>query len=455
MTFLAVNPATGNEIAPYSLLSAEAVERFLSRAHTAQTEWADATTEIRIEPLRELGRLLRERAEEYGRLMTSEMGKPVTQAIAEVEKCAWVCDYYAGTAAQLLEPVTAETDATKSYWVHRPLGLVLGVMPWNFPFWQVIRFATPALTVGNGALLKHAPSVPGCADALDQLFTDAGYPAGLFANLRIDEQAVGDLIDDPRVRAVSLTGSVRAGRAVAARAGAAVKKCVLELGGSDPAVVLADADLALAAAGTATGRFGNTGQSCIAAKRCIVVKGVAEDFERLLLKEMEGWAPGDPTDPETRLGPMAREDLRDLLHDQVTRSVAAGARLVTGGSVPPRRGAWYPPTLLTDVRPGMPAYDEELFGPVASIITVEDEAEAIRVANDTSFGLGASIYCGDAEHGEEIARRHLDAGSCFVNGVVKSDPRLPFGGTKESGYGRELSPLGLLEFTNPKTVWVR
>jgi succinate-semialdehyde dehydrogenase/glutarate-semialdehyde dehydrogenase len=328
-------------------------------------------------------------------------------------------------------------------------------MPWNFPFWQVIRFAAPTLTAGNATILKHAPSVPGCALALETLFTDAGYPPGLFTNLFIDVETTGALIDDSRVRAVSLTGSVRAGRSVAARAGAAIKKCVLELGGSDPSLILADADLDAAAVSCAMGRLINNGQSCVAAKRFVVVESVREAFEERLLAAMDVWTFGDPSDPDTGVGPMAREDLRDTLHDQVQRSIDAGARLVVGGTVPDRAGSWYPPTVLADVRAGMAAYTEELFGPVATILPAVDEADAIRIANDTTFGLGASVYTEDATRGERIAAELLDAGNCFVNGIVKSDPRLPFGGTKESGYGRELSPLGILEFTNVKTVWVK
>ncbi len=383
------------------------------------------------------------------------MSKPITQAVAEAEKCGWVCDYYADNAAAQLRPVPAETDASTSYWTPRPLGVVLGIMPWNFPFWQVIRFAAPTLTAGNATILKHAPSVPGCALALETLFTDAGYPPGLFTNLFIDVETTGALIDDSRVRAVSLTGSVRAGRSVAARAGAAIKKCVLELGGSDPSLILADADLDAAAVSCAMGRLINNGQSCVAAKRFVVVESVREAFEERLLAAMDVWTFGDPSDPDTGVGPMAREDLRDTLHDQVQRSIDAGARLVVGGTVPDRAGSWYPPTVLADVRAGMAAYTEELFGPVATILPAVDEADAIRIANDTTFGLGASVYTEDATRGERIAAELLDAGNCFVNGIVKSDPRLPFGGTKESGYGRELSPLGILEFTNVKTVWVK
>lgn len=455
MSFIAVDPSTGKQITEVPFDSPDAVERAVAAAHRAHLEWRLQSIEERVRPLAAMGRLLRERKEEYGALMTREMGKPIRQAVAEADKCGWVCEYYAEHAAEQLAPVPAATDATTSYWTHRPLGVVFGIMPWNFPFWQAIRFGAPAITAGNACLLKHAPSVPGCAEALEQLFVDAGYPQGLFGNLFIDVDVAGDLIDDPRIRAVSLTGSVGAGRAVAQRAGAAIKKCVLELGGSDPSIVLADADLDDAAEAGAMGRLINTGQSCIAAKRFVVVEDVRAAFEEKLVAAMTAWRVGDPTDPETDVGPMAREELRDALHDQVRRSVAAGARVVMGGEVPDRPGAWYPTTVLADVGPGMPAYSEELFGPVAAIISAKDEDDAIRIANDTVFGLGAAVYTGDAARGERIAAEQLDAGNCFVNGIVKSDPRLPFGGTKESGYGRELSPLGILEFTNTKTVWVK
>ena len=455
MEFVTIDPATGREDAHFESHDSDSVESAVAAAHAAHLEWRFTPFTERAERLRSVGRLLRERKNEFGALMTLEMGKPVTQAVAEAEKCAWVCDYYADHAEQQLSPVMAPTDATRSYWTHRPLGIVLGIMPWNFPFWQVIRFAAPAMTAGNAAILKHAPSVPQCALALQSLFRDAGYPSALFTNLFIDIDTTGRLIDDPRIRAVSLTGSVRAGRSVAARAGAAIKKCVLELGGSDPSVILADADLDAAAASCAMGRLINTGQSCVAAKRFVVVEAVREAFEEKVEAAMGAWVVGEPSEPDTGVGPMARVDLRDALHDQVQRSVKAGARLVTGGEVPDRPGAWYPPTILADVRPGMAAYDEELFGPVASILPARDEDDAIRIANDTAFGLGASVYTADAERGERIAAELLDVGNCFVNGLVKSDPRLPFGGTKESGYGRELSPLGILEFTNAKTVWVK
>ena len=455
MTFVAVNPATGETIATYPDTPAAEVERTIERAHDAHLGWRNRPVTERAERLTTLGTLLRERAEVFGRLMTTEMGKPLRQAVAEAEKCAWVCDYYAENAERFLAPVPAPTDASTSYWMHRPLGVVLGIMPWNFPFWQVIRFAAPALTAGNATLLKHAPSVPACAEALETLFADAGYPAGLFANLFIDVETTGAVIEHELVRAVSLTGSVRAGRAVAARAGAAIKKCVLELGGSDPSLVLEDADLDAAVASCALARLFNSGQSCVAAKRFVVVDAVRDAFEQKLTTRLEAAIMGDPMDPGTELGPLARIDLRDALHDQVQRSVAGGARLVMGGCVPERPGAWYPATLLADVGSGTAAYEEELFGPVAAILPVADEDEAIRVANDTPYGLGASVYTSDVKRGERIAADLLDAGNCFVNGIVKSDPRLPFGGTKESGYGRELSPLGILEFTNTKTVWVK
>ncbi len=455
MTFMAINPATGEPIATYAETSSGQVARIIERAHQAHLGWRGAPGAERAARLTALGALLRERAHDYGQLMTVEMGKPLSQAVAEAEKCGWVCDYYAENAERFLAPVPAPTDAATSYWVHRPLGVVLGIMPWNFPFWQVVRFAAPAITAGNAILLKHAPCVPGCAEALETLFADAGYPAGLFANLFIDVEATGEVIDHELVRAVSLTGSVRAGRAVASRAGAAIKKCVLELGGSDPSLVLADADLDAAVASCALGRLFNSGQSCVAAKRFVVVDAIRDAFEQKLTARLEAATMGDPMDAGTELGPLARVDLRDALHDQVQRSVAGGARLVMGGSVPDRPGAWYPATLLADVGSGMVAYQEELFGPVASILPVTDEDEAIKVANDTPYGLGASVYTSDVERGEYIASELLDAGNCFVNGIVKSDPRLPFGGTKESGYGRELSPLGILEFTNTKTVWVK
>ncbi|MEQ9398444.1 MAG: NAD-dependent succinate-semialdehyde dehydrogenase [Longimicrobiales bacterium] len=454
MEFTAVNPATGDTLSTYDDHTPDQVEAIVRRAQEVHESWQDTDWSERSERLRTLARLLRERKDEYGALMTAEMGKPIKEAVGEAEKCAWAAEYYADTAEAALAPVMVDTDAARSYYAYKPLGVILGIMPWNFPFWQVVRFATPTLTAGNAALLSHSSNVPGCAEALEKLYADAGFPEGLFANLFTDNDRTGDLIEHELVRAVSLTGSVRAGRAVASRAGTALKKCVLELGGSDPAVILADADVGAAVESCVKGRFLNGGQSCIAAKRFIVVDAVRAEFEERLMARLEAMVLGDPTDPGTDVGPMARVDLRDELHDQVTRSVEAGATLALGGQVPDRPGAWYPVTLLRDVGPGMPAYGEELFGPVAAVLPAADEDEALRIANDTVFGLGASVYTADRDKGERIARDVLNAGNCFVNGIVRSDPRLPFGGVKESGYGRELSELGIREFTNVKTVWV-
>jgi succinate-semialdehyde dehydrogenase/glutarate-semialdehyde dehydrogenase len=455
MCFEAIDPASGAMIATYPSASAEEARTLLQRCHDAHVVWATQTVAKRAALLTDLARVLRERAGPLSELMTREMGKPITQAAGEVEKCAWLCEYYAQHATSQLAPVAAATDATRSYWTPRPLGVILGIMPWNFPLWQAIRYAVPALTAGNGAVLKHAPNVPGSAAAMEDLFRAAGYPEGLFVNVFADLETTGALIDDALVRGVSLTGSVGAGRVVAERAGKGLKKCVLELGGSDPSIVLADADLDLAVASCVQSRLLNGGQSCIAAKRFIVVDAVRDDFEAMVTQRFANTIMGDPMDPASDIGPMARRDLRDGLHEQVGRAVAAGARLVLGGVIPDRAGWWYPPTLLTDVAPGNPAHDEELFGPVASIVPARDESEAIRVANDTTFGLGASIYTRDVERGEHLAVGAVHAGNCFVNGMVKSDPRLPFGGIKDSGFGRELSPLGILEFTNSKTIWVR
>jgi succinate-semialdehyde dehydrogenase/glutarate-semialdehyde dehydrogenase len=454
MSFTATDPTNGKELLHYPAIAPDAVEPIIERGHAAHLAWRSWSPTDRAARLRKLADLLLKRRHVYAALMTTEMGKPVTQALSEIEKSAHMCQYYAEHAEAFLAPEPVETDARTSYWAYRPLGVVLGIMPWNYPFWQVLRFAAPTLAAGNGVLVKHAPNVPGCAEALETLFDDAGSPPGIYANLFVDLDTVGRVIDHPLVRAVSLTGSVRAGRSVAGRAGSAIKKCVLELGGSDPSVVLSDADLDAAVSSCATGRLLNSGQSCVAAKRFVVVDDVCDLFQDKLIARMAAVTVGDPMDPATELGPLARIDLRDSLHDQVTRSVEAGARLVLGGEVPQRPGAWYPATILTDVVPGMPAYEEELFGPVAAIIRVADEAEAIRVANDTIFGLGAAVYTADVARGEMIAADLLDAGNCFVNGIVRSDPRLPFGGTKQSGYGRELGPFGLREFTNVKTVWV-
>lgn len=452
--FSVINPATGKQIRVYDGMTWEEVAQAVEQAHEAFRVWRRVPFAERAARMRRAAELLRERADYYARLMAEEMGKPIRDGRAEAQKCAWVCAYYAEHAERFLAPEPVETDARKSFVAFEPLGVILAIMPWNFPFWQVFRFAAPTLMAGNAAVLKHAPNVPGCALAIEALLRDAGFPAHLFRTLLIGSDQVESVIEHPLIRAVTLTGSTPAGRAVAAKAGAMLKKTVLELGGSDPYVILADADVERAAAICAKSRLINSGQSCIAAKRFVVVEAVREPFERLLVAHMQAARVGDPIDEATEVGPMARHDLRDELHRQVQESLRKGARLLLGGKIPEGPGAYYPPTVLTDVPKGAPAYEEELFGPVAAIIPVRDEAEAIQVANDTVFGLGAAVFTRDEARGERIAHAELEAGCCFVNDFVRSDPRLPFGGVKESGYGRELSIFGIREFVNIKTVFI-
>ncbi len=455
MALRSVNPADGRLVQEYPEAEPEAVARILREAHAAFLEWRRTTFPERAVPLKRAGALLRERREELARLMALEMGKPVAQGRAEAEKCAWVCDYYAENAERFLSPEVIPTDASRSYVAFVPLGVVLAVMPWNFPLWQVFRFAAPALMAGNAGVLKHAGNVSGCALAIERIFADGGLPPALFRTLLVPSTRVAEIIAAPEVMAVTLTGSTPAGQAVAARAGSLLKKTVLELGGSDPYVVLEDADLDATAETCAASRLINGGQSCIAAKRFVVVESVRERFLERFVERMKARTMGDPLQEGIDLGPQARRDLRDELHDQVRRSVAAGARVVLGGDVPEGPGAYYPATVLDAVGPGMPAYDEELFGPVASVISARDESDAVRIANDSPFGLGAAVFTRDSARGERLAAEALDAGSCFVNSPVKSDPRLPFGGIKLSGYGRELSHFGIREFVNVKTVYVK
>ncbi len=451
----AINPFTGELVREYVEPAAQDVAKLIEQSEDTYRDWKNWTFEARSQLMSKLPALLRNRQEELARLMAVEMGKVVREGRAEIEKCAWACDFYSKNAERFLQSEPVETDASKSYVAFRPLGIVLAIMPWNFPFWQVFRFAAPALMAGNVGVLKHASNVPGCALAIEELFLDAGFPEGAFRTLLIGSEQVAALIENPRVRAVTLTGSTPAGRAVAAKAGEMLKKTVLELGGSDPYLILADADPAAAAAVCAAGRLLNSGQSCIAAKRFIVVPEVRDQFEQLLVEQMAASVLGDPLDEGVTMGPLARRDLRDELHEQVSESVRRGARCLLGGEIQPGAGALYPATVLTEVQPGMPAYGEELFGPVAAVIPVADEAEALRVANDSLFGLGAAVLTSDLARGEEIALHHLEAGSCFVNTFVKSDPRLPFGGIKESGYGRELSHYGIREFVNIKTIYIK
>jgi len=454
MHFTSVNPATGNDIHSHPAATSDQARTAIRAAGRRWESWRRHSFEERAAPLRTLARLLRSDAEAHARLMAEEMGKPLEQGRGEVEKCAWVCDFYAERAEDFLQDEPASTEALRSYVAYRPLGPVLAVMPWNFPYWQVLRFAAPTVMAGNVVLLKHASNVPGCALRLEALFREAGFPEGVFQTLLMDRKQTARVIRHRGIRAVTLTGSVAAGRSVAKEAGAKLKKSVLELGGSDPYLILEDADIEAAAEACAHSRLINSGQSCIAAKRAVVVEVVREAFEEALVRHMAAARMGDPLDPEVDVGPLARDDLRSDLHQQVTRSMEKGARCLLGGEIPEGPGFFYPPTVLTDVRRGMPAYGEEVFGPVAAILPVRDRQGAIRVANDTPFGLGAAVFTRDVEEGERIAREEIMAGSCFVNTFVRSDPRLPFGGIGESGYGRELGRQGILEFVNTKTVYV-
>lgn len=453
MHYIAHNPATGAPLRVQPALTDAELAQALAQTARAAPLWRQTPLARRAVLFHRLADLLRAGAARYAALITEEMGKPLRQARDEVEKCAWACAFYAEQAPAWLADQPVATEARFSAVAYEPLGTVLAVMPWNFPFWQVFRFAAPALMAGNGGLLKHAPNVPGCAEAIEGLFMAAGFPAGVFHWLPIGHAQAEALIAGPAVQAVTLTGSARAGRRIAALAGAALKKAVLELGGSDPFVVLEDADLDQAAAAAVLARFQNTGQSCIAAKRFIVVDAVAEAFLARFRAAVAALTVGDPAREETQVGPMARADLREALQAQVLESIRLGAVPLLGCAFIEGPGYFYAPSILDQVRPGMPAYDEELFGPVAAVVRVRDEAEALAMANQHRYGLGGSVWTRDAARGERFARR-LECGLAFVNGLVKSDPRLPFGGVKESGYGRELGAFGLREFTNIKTVWV-
>lgn len=450
-----VNPFNNKLIKTYSEMSYEEVDSIIHSSQTAFERWKRILIKERASLMKNAGNVLRQNIKQYSEIMTLEMGKPIVQSKAEVEKCAWVCDYYSENAEKFLQDEIVQTDASKSFVSYQPLGVILAIMPWNFPFWQVIRFAAPTLMAGNTGLLKHASNVTGSALALEEVFVKAGFPENVFRTLIISAGNTKRVIENPIVQAVSLTGSVPAGRAVASAAGNVLKKCVLELGGSDPYVVLEDADLESAANACVTSRLINGGQSCIAAKRFIVVKSVFDEFEKLYIEKMSQKKMGDPFDETNDVGPQASIPLRNELHDQVLRSISAGAKLLLGGEIPEGENAFYPPTILTNVKPGMPAFDEELFGPVAALVKAEDEKDAIKLANQTVFGLGAVVFTNDTKRGEQIAKEELFAGNCFVNQFVRSDPRLPFGGVKESGYGRELSPFGIKEFVNIKSVYIK
>jgi succinate-semialdehyde dehydrogenase/glutarate-semialdehyde dehydrogenase len=453
MAILSINPATEEQLAAFEEFTPEQIERAVAGAHETFEEWAASSFNRRADMLLQAARYLRRNRDRFARLMTLEMGKPIVESEAEVDKCAWVCEYYAENVERFLSPEPVSTNARESYVAYEPLGVVLGIMPWNFPFWQVFRFAVPTLAAGNTVLLKHASNVPQCSLAVEQVFRESGLPEGAFRSLLVGGKAVASIIEDRRVRAVSLTGSSTTGAEVAGLSGRAIKKTVLELGGSDPFIVLADADLPAAASMAARARFINSGQSCIAAKRFIVVEEVAEEFERLFVEEASTYKVGSPLDRDTKVGPLARADLRDALDAQVKRTVEQGARVALGATRIGNRGYFYAPTVLTHVSPDMVAACEETFGPVAAVIRVEDPDQAIRVANDTVYGLGANLWTRDIEQARRLARR-IQAGSVFINGMVASDPRLPFGGVKMSGYGRELSVFGIREFVNIQTVWI-
>ena len=448
-----VNPATGRTIAEYPLHSSADVEKRIADAHHVQKSWGKKPVSERAALLINVAEVLRRNKSRYAATITEEMGKPIAEAEAEIEKCAVTCEFYAENAGKYLGDTHVASNATDSRIVYDPLGVVLAIMPWNYPFWQFIRFAAPALAAGNGALLKHANNVAACAIQLEELFREAGTPEGLVSTLLINASDVAAVLADDRVAAVTLTGSTEVGKIVASQAASLMKKQVLELGGSDPFLVLADADVELAAKMAVKARFSNTGQSCISSKRFIVDASVADKFVALFVEGVKKLKTGNPTDRDNTIGPMARANLRDALHAQVERSVQEGAKLVVGGQAVDSDGYYYLPTVLDNVTPQMTAAIEETFGPVAAVIRVQSEDEAIAVANNTEFGLGAAVWTGDVENGYRVARS-IEAGAVFVNGLVASDARLPFGGIKQSGYGRELGELGIREFTNVKTLWI-
>ena len=455
MNLISTNPANNKQLKSHKEISVDSINRTINSSYNTYLQWKNKSFSYRSKKMKALAELLNLKKEKLGLLMTQEMGKPIKQSIAEAEKCAWVCEYYANNAEQFLSKRNISTKSTKSFISFQPIGIVLAIMPWNFPFWQVFRFASPALMAGNVGVLKHASNVQGCAKEIEKLFLEAGFPKFAFSNLVIGSKKVSNVIKNPLVRAVTLTGSTPAGKSVASLAGSLLKKTVLELGGNDPYVILEDADLENAVESCIAGRMLNTGQSCIAAKRFIVVEPRLDEFINKVEQKINSMKMGDPINSDIDIGPMVNNDARDELHKQVLMSIEKGAKLISGGRVPDFDGSFYPPTLLVNVEPGMVAFDDELFGPVAVIISAKDQAHAIELANKTNYGLGSAIFTTDLDKGERIATDELEAGSCFVNDFVKSDPRLPFGGIKESGYGRELSEFGIQEFVNIKSVVIR
>ena len=450
-----INPFTSQVIGEYPEYSLAEVEKIIAKVDLAFQTWKLTSFEQRAVCMKNLQARLLEKKEELAGIIVAEMGKVMREAIGEVEKCALVCKYYAENGESFLKSEPIKTEASASYITYQPIGTVLAVMPWNFPFWQVFRFLAPALMAGNTGVLKHASNVSGCALAIEQLVSEAGFPENVFRTLLIGSAAVKSIIQNPFIKAVTLTGSTPAGRSVASAAGYELKKSVLELGGSDPYLILNDADIETAARLCVTSRLLNAGQSCIGAKRSIILDQVYDKFKAEFVRLMNNSAFGNPYDPLTAIGPLARPDLRDELHQQVVKSHDLGAKILLGGYIPEGEAPFYPPTVLEDVVPGMPAYHQELFGPVAVLFRVYSDEEAVRIANDTVFGLGAGIFTSNIEKGKLFAEKGLEAGCVFVNDFVKSDPRLPFGGVKESGYGRELSMIGIREFVNVKTVVVK
>ncbi len=453
MGIQSINPTTGEVLETFEVHSQEQIEEAIDQAHRAFLHWRTTSFALRAEHLQRVARYLREHKTELGRLSVLEMGKSLAEAEAELEKCAWACDYYAEHAQHILADEHIATNATDSYVAFRPLGVVLALMPWNYPFWQVFRFAAPALMAGNAAVLKHASNVSRCALEIEHIFQACGLPEGIFRTVLVPGSETGRLIADRRIAAVTLTGSEGAGIAVASTSGSVLKKNVLELGGSDAFIVLADADIDQAAQVAATARFQNNGQSCIAAKRFIVVEAVADEFENKFAAAVSKLRVGDPMEYTTQIGPVARGDLRDELDRQVQASVKMGARIVLGWKPLEGKGFFYPPTIVSDVTTDMPVFREETFGPAAAIIRARDTEHAIELANDSEFGLGGNLWTRDVAHGQELARR-IESGAVFINGMTASDPRLPFGGVKRSGYGRELSSFGIREFVNIQTVWI-
>ncbi|OGT51282.1 MAG: succinate-semialdehyde dehydrogenase [Gammaproteobacteria bacterium RIFCSPHIGHO2_12_FULL_42_13] len=453
-TFQTINPTTGEPISTYHEMPFKETKKIIDVTHQAYLQWKKVPIAEREHLMKKVAKYLLDHKEEYATLITTEMGKTITSARFEIDRCIRICNYYAEHAHQYLSPHIVNTEMKKSYVTYQPMGIVFAIMPWNFPFFQVFRFGAPALMAGNACILKHAPVTTGCALAIEKIFQAVGFPDNVFRVVIANNETAAEIIADPHIIGVSLTGSVRAGKSVAATAGAHLKKVVLELGGSDPYLILEDADLALAAEQCVKSRLNNTGQVCIAAKRLIAVEAVRPEFEKKVIEKVKECRFGDPMDPAVTMGPMARADLRETVHKQVQECIEKGAELVMGGEMVSGSGFFYPPTILKNIKPGMPAFDDEIFGPVIAFIDAKDEQEAIRIANQHPYGLAAAVFTQNTERGEVVAKQ-LEAGTCFVNQFVLSDPRLPFGGIKESGFGRELSAEGIREFVNIKTIGVK